>query len=77
MKKRVLDIRTTPFKASRAAWLMSASIVLAAIAALALLLLPPASGTTKSAKNGTDILATAPAPDHPRPLNADGAPRSD
>lgn len=75
--KRYLDIRTTPLKAGKSGWVLCSSLLLAAVAIWAWLALPKAGDAAKVSRTESSLLATAPTPDYLRPLNADGAPRSE
>jgi hypothetical protein len=69
--KKELNIKTTPARTTKSAWLISGAVVIALLLVGWWFMKP---NSTESESSG--VLATAPAAP-PRPLNADGAPRSD
>jgi hypothetical protein len=56
---------------------LCSGLLLIVVAVAVWLLLPNASDAAKAPSSESSLLATAPTPDHLKPLNADGAPRSD
>jgi hypothetical protein len=71
--KKELNMRTTPPRTTRSAWVVSGIVVVALVLTIWWLVKP---SPTESASSGSGVLATAPATPA-QPLNADGAPRSD
>jgi hypothetical protein len=71
--KKELNIRTTPPRTTKSAWVISGLVVVALLLVGWWFVKP---NPTQSASSAGGVLATAPATP-PQPLNADGAPRSD
>lgn len=71
--KKELDIRTTPHKTTKKAWVVC-GVALIGLSAVGWWMMKPAP--TAAASSGSAIVQSAPSA-APQPLNADGAPRSD